>query len=1258
MSPKGTPRGAGGRTTARGFAGRPGKGTRRMKLGTALVDRAAAHHRIVLLATAAVTLAAALLAGLPSVWPRTFAPLHPVRVDTDPENMLAEDEPVRVFHDRMKARFSLNDMVVVGVVNTKHDSGVFNPKSLGRVYELTEFAKTLRWPGESGETEGVILRDIIAPSTVDNIEPGERGEIRFNWMMPEPPATQAEADAILADCRRIPFLEGTMISTADEGDDAVAVYLPITSKDLSYRIYDALNERIPVLWLWGPLRADIAAAYPQQARGLERLGRLAAQQVEDAEEFREFFTMWSEELAAGNYDANTWQRVKEIAEEWRPAAEKLDAERQAEVAELTAERNEHVRAAVEAAKRAGAGDLPELLAGPGDSKWDENAREAVSSAMERLRRRGDAGREAADELAEAVDVDDELGGYLVRASRKASEQLREHLLNAAWDTDTLLRLARYHVASQAGTVQTGTELIESVKSFADECAGLLPASGQPFKGLPGTVRNSFAANADVPGDDQVHITGLPVAEDTFGVEMFIQMAISAPAAMAVIFLLMLAFFRKLVLILSPLLLALVTVVITMSVLIISGFPVHIMSSMIPIFIMPIAVLDSVHIISEFFERYQRSRNRRETIRSVIDALFMPMLYTSLTSSAGFASLALTPIPPVQVFGLFVAMGVMLAWGLTMTFIPAFVMLIPERTLENFGTAVHDGADDAGEKTRLGRVLKALGGATYRRAKPILAVAAAVMVLAGYGVTQIRINDNPIKWFTKGHAIRVADRQLNRELGGTYMAYLSLEATERAFEPQAAADAFANAAEKQADELKEMLPAAEDVFVELTSVAREEAQAAGTREAFYSALSSAVSERREHAEGERSFAWDEAATFVELQQQQRELFKRPEVLEFMLELQRTLESVEQDGRPLVGKSNSLADIVRTVHRDLRGGEQEQMRIPGNRRMVAECLFQYQQSHRPHDLWHFATQDYRSASIWVQLNSGDNKDMTKVTNALNEHLQKVREAHADEPDHPANRLSAEWFGLTYINVVWQQKMVTGMLLAFAGSFLVVFLLMTVLFRSALWGLLSMVPLTVTIAAIYGAVGLIGKDYDMPVAVLSALTLGLAVDFAIHFLARGRAMERRLGSWEAAAPAVFGEPARAIARNIIVIAAGFLPLLAAPLVPYKTVGTLMATILLVSGVATLLLLPALVRVLRRWLFVRHEAMGPTCNCATCIATAAALVAAIALAVSSYLHIHWTKLTWVSLAAVPLLALLCGITSRRERCKMESERSQEEAT
>ncbi len=144
-----------------------------------------------------------------------------------------------------------------------------------------------------------------------------------------------------------------------------------------------------------------------------------------------------------------------------------------------------------------------------------------------------------------------------------------------------------------------------------------------------------------------------------------------------------------------------------------------------------------------------------------------------------------------------------------------------------------------------------------------------------------------------------------------------------------------------------------------------------------------------------------------------------------------------------------------------------------------------------------------------------------------------------------------------------------------------MMTLLLRSPVWGLLSMIPLTLTIGLIYGVTGLIGKDYDMPVAVLSALTLGLAVDFAIHFLVRAREIHAEQGDWAATTKLVFAEPARAISRNVIVIALGFTPLLAAPLVPYNTVGVFLAAILAFSGLATLLILPALIRVFEKFLF-----------------------------------------------------------------------------
>jgi len=347
------------------------------------------------------------------------------------------------------------------------------------------------------------------------------------------------------------------------------------------------------------------------------------------------------------------------------------------------------------------------------------------------------------------------------------------------------------------------------------------------------------------------------------------------------------------------------------------------------------------------------------------------------------------------------------------------------------------------------------------------------------------------------------------------------------------------------------------------------------------------------------------------------------------------------RPLVGKSNSVADIVKTVHRDLFGGDEAHFTIPERQRMIGECLDQFQNGNRRmNDLWHFVTSDYQQVSVWVQLRGGDNQDMSRVVDA-------VAEFAAQDP--PPAGLALEWFGLTYINVIWQEKMVWGMLSSFLGSFLIVLFMMIILFRSGIWGILSMIPLTITIGLIYGVIGLIGKDYDMPVAVLSALTLGMAIDFAIHFLARAAMLYEKCGSWEAAHVEVFGEPARAIMRNVIVIAVGFLPLLAAPLMPYVTVGVFMAAILLVSGVGTLFLLPALLTALEGWAFPKTPARRFTCRFGTLFLTAATLVGVVVLNIQPFIGASRNLLTVISVVVLVILAIVCWITARRAPCRID---------
>jgi predicted RND superfamily exporter protein len=577
----------------------------------------------------------------------------------------------------------------------------------------------------------------------------------------------------------------------------------------------------------------------------------------------------------------------------------------------------------------------------------------------------------------------------------------------------------------------------------------------------------------------VHIAGLPMAEDSFGAEMFSQMAYSAPAALLIIFLLLWMFFRFLLLwmffrkakvILAPMVVAIMAVIWSMGLLILTGHTVHIMASMIPIFLIPIAVLNSIHIISEFHDHYKKYKHKDATIRHSINELFVPMLFTSLTTIAGFISLALTPIPPVQVFGMFVAFGIMIAWLLSLTFNPAIAMLISDKTLRNFGRE-----DDT--HGPLSSVMHAFRNLSYRRHKGIIVVALVLVVVSAVGLSLIVVNDNPVKWFKKSHPIRVADTAMNKHLAGTYMNYLVFEGLDE-----------------------------NDM-------------------------------------------------------------KKPEVQRYLEAMQRELEK-----DPIVGAVTGLPDVVKKVRYEFFGADSSKLALPGSSNEIAQMLFLYEMSGGdPDDLFKFVTPEYDQVNLWVQMRNGDNMAVASVVERGNKFLLE----HA-----PPSGITAHWAGLPYINIEWQHQMVSGMRSSLMASYIVVFLMMVFLFRSLRWGLVSMLPLTITIMAIYAFIGYIGKPYDMPVAILSSLTLGLSIDFAIHFIQRLRTIHKRTSDFRESFDEIFQGAGRAISRNVLVIAIGFVPMLFSTLVPYITVGAFFLAIMVVSGLVTMLLLPALVRTFHKTL------------------------------------------------------------------------------
>ncbi|MFH1700561.1 MAG: MMPL family transporter [Candidatus Zixiibacteriota bacterium] len=583
---------------------------------------------------------------------------------------------------------------------------------------------------------------------------------------------------------------------------------------------------------------------------------------------------------------------------------------------------------------------------------------------------------------------------------------------------------------------------------------------------------------ELGGGEQFYIAGLPMAEDSFGAEMFSQMAYSAPASLLIIFLLLLVFFKKVRIILAPMIVAIMSVIWAMGLLILTGNTVHIMSSMIPIFLIPIAVLNSIHIISEFHEHYKKHKHKDATIRHAISELFLPMLFTSATTIAGFISLALTPIPPVQVFGIFVAFGILVAWFLSITLNPAIGILIPSKALRDFGqTESNSGV--------MSKVMDKFRDLSYKKSKTIIVASLALVVVSAIGLSLIVVNDNPVKWFKTSHPIRIADTVMNKHLAGTYINYLVVEGTED------------------------------------------------------------------------------------------DIIKEPAVQKYMESLQRELEKDE-----IVGAVSGIPDIVKKVRFELFGADSSKAVLPEDKTEIGQMLFMFEMSGgSPDDLFKFVTPNYDKANLWVQLKAGDNMAVSRVVERADKFI---------ENNPPPNGISINWAGMPYINIVWQHQMVSGMRRSLIGSYIIVFLMMVFLFRSIRWGIISMLPLTITIMAIYAFIGYIGKPYDMPVAVLSSLTLGLSIDFAIHFIQRLRTIHKRTNDFKESYRLIFEGTGKAITRNVLVIAIGFIPMMFSTLVPYITVGSFFLAIMIVSGLVTMLLLPSISKVFNKSLLPELEKLN----------------------------------------------------------------------
>lgn len=126
-------------------------------------------------------------------------------------------------------------------------------------------------------------------------------------------------------------------------------------------------------------------------------------------------------------------------------------------------------------------------------------------------------------------------------------------------------------------------------------------------------------------------------------------------------------------------------------------------------------------------------------------------------------------------------------------------------------------------------------------------------------------------------------------------------------------------------------------------------------------------------------------------------------------------------------------------------------------------------------------------------------------------------------------------------------------------------------------AMAPVSAVALALFGAMGYLGLPLGIATSMFAGLAVGVGVDFALHFIYQFRIQKARGEALQPALESTLARTGRAIRWNALVVTLGFLVLTLSRIPPNRNLGLLLAAAVFTCYLATLALMPFLVRGLK---------------------------------------------------------------------------------
>jgi predicted RND superfamily exporter protein len=296
-------------------------------------------------------------------------------------------------------------------------------------------------------------------------------------------------------------------------------------------------------------------------------------------------------------------------------------------------------------------------------------------------------------------------------------------------------------------------------------------------------------------------------------------------------------------------------------------------------------------------------------------------------------------------------------------------------------------------------------------------------------------------------------------------------------------------------------------------------------------------------------------------------KDPKVLQAIADLQTFLES-----QPDVGKTQSLADLVKRMNQAMHADDPKYYSLPASRDLIAQYLFLYSLSGDPQDFDSYVDNNYGRAAIWAYLKS----DSTSYADALAHKVQTFVKEH-----FPPG-VTVEMGGSLPEIIALNQVVIRDKFQNIAQMGLVVFVLGAIMFRSLMAGLFVVTPLIAVTIANFGLMGWIGTPLDMPAISAAAMAIGVGADYEIYLLFRFREELERSGDVLTATRASLLTSGKAILFVALSIVGGYSVMQAADFAVYTQISNMVITTMTISALFALFFLRALMMLFKpRFIF-----------------------------------------------------------------------------